>query len=244
MQPITALYIRSAFLLASLLSPGAAVAKNDLISDPLKPVNLYSHVINKELDRFIIRPASETWEAYVPAPVKISVLSFNSTWNQPMRGINSGLQGNFGEAVKSFGRFSLNATLGLLGFIDIATEAGLPPNDSDFADTLASWGVGEGIYLELPVLGAGSARDLTGRLVDYTYNPFQDLNPAPVEVSTAATVLDIMDTRSSFGPTLDGVLYESADSYEALKLITIQQSRRSAAGGVPSKEDFLDIYAE
>lgn len=227
-----------------ILGAGAAVAQDELLPDPLEPVNRVSHVINKQLDRFFLRPLSELWEEYVPEPAKVSILSFNSTWGLPVRGINSALQGKPEEAATSFGRFGLNSTLGLLGFIDIASEAGLAANDSGFSETMAVWGVGEGIYVELPGLGPGSSRDMVGRVVDLFVNPFSALNPTPGYVQTSATVLDVMDTRASFGPTIDNVYYESADSYNALKLITIQQSRRSAAGGVATEDDFIDIYAE
>ena len=99
------LFKRALLLLMVLCWGFGAQAQGSDIPDPLEPVNRVGHVINKELDRFIVRPASEAWEAYVPSPVKVSILSFNSTWGLPMRGINSGLQGNPDEMMQSLARF-------------------------------------------------------------------------------------------------------------------------------------------
>lgn len=237
-----------AIVLGLALTAGPAAGQSrsaPLLPDPLEPANRVSHQINKGVDRFFLRPISELYEENVPETVKSGILNFNSTWGLPMQAVNSVLQGQIGEAGETVSRFGINASFGLLGFLDVAGEAGLAPNASNFAETLAVWGVAEGIYLELPFFGSGSSRDQFGVLVDTFLDPFAALYPVPPEATTASTVVEVVDVRAAFGPTIDNVLYESTDSYEAFKLVTIQQSRNQAGSNLARTEDnFLDIYAD
>ena len=57
-------------------------------------------------------------------------------------------------------------SLGVGGLDDPATELGWEDHDEDFGQTLAVWGLPEGPYLMLPVLGPSNPRDGVGFVVD------------------------------------------------------------------------------
>ena len=78
---------------------------------------------------------------------------------------NNLLQGEFKKAGENTLRFAVNTTLGILGIFDPASGLGFTQLEKeDYGQTLATWGVGEGCYLVLPVLGPTTARDAIGML--------------------------------------------------------------------------------
>ena len=132
--------------------------------------------------------------------------------------------------------------LQLGGLLDPAgQEFALPDVDTDFGETLHVWGVPEGAYLELPVLGPSTERDFAGRIVDWAIDPLGSwLNEDQRHGVTAIKVLSKAGDRAALGDTVDSVLHESADSYAQLRLIWLQ-NRRYELG---QEADEIDPYAE
>src|SRR5665811_2631561 len=58
-------------------------------------------------------------------------------------------------------RDSVNTTIGVFGLIDVASTGELKKHNEDFGQTLGKWGVGNGPYLVLPILGPVSYTHLT-----------------------------------------------------------------------------------
>lgn len=225
-RPATALAI-----LPLLAACSVAPAGTD-INDPYEQVNRQVHAFNKGLDAALIDPAGEA-VSLLPDIVKDGIINFSDNAGLPNAAVNGLLQGDFDGAARNSLRFVLNTTIGLLGFFDPAGTLGVEEVDADFGETLAVWGVPEGAYQELPLLGPSTERDTAGFIVDLFLDPFQllgfepPLNETTVELfetDTLAEFAEIIVERGEFDESFDSV-YESADSYAQLRLIYLQNRR-------------------
>jgi len=102
----------------------------------------------------------------VPEPARNGVTNFFDNLDEPRNAVNDVLQLKFKQSAKNVGRFLLNTIAGLGGLFDVASEVGLEPHVEDFGQTLGYWGVGEGWYLVLPLIGPSDNRDFAGFLAD------------------------------------------------------------------------------
>jgi len=143
----------------------------DRIFDPFEGVNRIFFDLNMVLDTILLEPAAEIYKVTVPAPARKNVDNFFKNSFLPISMANSILQGELGEANKSFWRFMINTTFGFLGLVDIASSMNLPYVRKDFDSTLASYGVPQGPYLVLPVFGPSSLRDFPGVALTIKYDP-------------------------------------------------------------------------
>ncbi|MDK2797422.1 MAG: phospholipid-binding lipoprotein MlaA [Tepidiphilus sp.] len=139
--------------------------------DPWEGFNRAMFQINDTLDTAVIRPAAVVYDTVLPSPVKTGVSNFFSNLGDLGNAANNLLQGKPQAALNDLVRFAFNSTWGLLGVLDIASEAGLPKHNEDFGQTLAVWGMGDGPYLVLPLLGGRNIRDTAALPVDYYSNP-------------------------------------------------------------------------
>jgi phospholipid-binding lipoprotein MlaA len=173
----------------------------------------------------------------VPEELRQGVANFAETVSLPQTVVNQILQGRLGAASKNTLRFSANVLMGFGGLADVASDMGLEENGSDFGETLAVWGVPEGAYLELPLLGPSTERDAIGRIADLFLDPVTHLVPVPERhVATAARTLEMLGDRGDYAGTVDQLLYESADSYDQLKLIYMQNRRFELGQAAPGAE--------
>lgn len=212
----------------SIAEPGTDV------HDPYEGVNRATHWVNVELDRSALRPASQVYGTIVPSPIRRSVDNAADNLGMPSAVMNKVLQGNFGDAIHNTARFAVNTTLGLLGFFDPATEMGLEARDAGFADTLAKWGASEGAYQVLPLYGPSTERDTAGLVVDILTDPIgsvlgQKLANRAEDNALNFAAASTINSRYELTETIDGILYDSADSYAQLRLFYLD-SRRFALG--------------
>lgn len=131
--------------------------------DPWENFNRGMFSFNNKLDKAIIAPMARGY-GKLPGPVTTSVGNFFSNLFEPTTIINDLLQGKIVQAVEDTTRFLLNTTVGIVGLFDVAKHVDLPKNDEDFGQTLARWGVGDGPYMVLPLLGPSNVRDTVARL--------------------------------------------------------------------------------
>ncbi|OUD12652.1 ABC transporter [Thioflexithrix psekupsensis] len=139
--------------------------------DPLEPLNRRIFGFNQAVDEVILKPLAVTYQELTPEPVNQGITNFFSNLSELSVIANDLLQFKLKQAASDSGRFVINTTLGLLGFLDLATHFGYPKNYEDFGQTLGYWGVGSGPYLVLPLLGPSSIRDTAGRGVDGFFDP-------------------------------------------------------------------------
>ncbi len=216
-----------------------------LVSDPLEPVNRVVHGVNKGVDTVVLRPASQAYGVVVPEPVDRTLGNFTSNLALPSDIVNNALQGDTVALGDNLARFLMNTTLGLGGLLDVAGSTGIEREAADFGQTLAVWGVGEGPYLELPLLGPSTTRDAVGTAVDIVTNPLVLAGSDTLDdVVLYGTIVEVVDTRNENSQVIDQILYESEDSYLAAQTAYIQLRRAQISGGERSDEDFVDIYAE
>lgn len=232
-RPLLAL--AAAALSLSLLAPVAAHAAHDSydapareINDPIEPVNRFIFGFNDVLDRFLIEPVAKGYKAVLPSFVRDSVQSFMRNLQSPLIVANNLLQGDVGDAGIALARFAINTTVGVGGLVDVAKTQGLNYEDEDFGQTLAKWGIGDGFYLVLPVIGPSSLRDTTGLLVDSYADPVRIVseNTDKEWIYVTRVVVQGIDTRSRMIEAIDDMRRNSLDYYAAMRSAYAQ--RRTA----------------
>jgi len=157
--------------LVALTLSGCATPGTGDPRDPLEPLNRGIYEINEAVDRAVIRPVAEFYTAALPDPARTGVSNFFGNLYDYWNAINNLLQGKVGAAISDVGRIALNTTVGLLGFVDVASRVGLEKSDEDLGQTLAWWGIGHGPYLVLPLLGPSSLRDGTSVIAQVALDP-------------------------------------------------------------------------
>jgi phospholipid-binding lipoprotein MlaA len=160
-------------LAVGLLLAGCAASTRDVVSanDPLEPFNRRVFLVNEKFDKYVVLPVADVYLYHMPAGVREGLHNFVSNLDLPVTIVNDALQAEFRRSAAMLGRLTMNTTLGLGGLFDAAARAGLPAHASDFGQTLALWGVGEGPFLVLPIIGPEPPRDLVGDAVDIAMDP-------------------------------------------------------------------------
>jgi phospholipid-binding lipoprotein MlaA len=188
------------------------------VNDPLEPMNRVVFRADLALDRVLIKPAAKTYRTVLPAPVRTAVRHFYDNAHGPVTFGNALLQANWSRARDTAGRFAVNTTLGIGGLFDPATGMGLPLYDEDFGQTLGAWGVGEGPYLVLPVLGPKPPRDAVGMVADHFMDPLTYVLPSGnLLLSAGVRGLDIVDKRARHIESIDAMEHTSLDFYAATR---------------------------
>jgi phospholipid-binding lipoprotein MlaA len=139
--------------------------------DPLETMNRAIFGFNQIVETVLFKPIAYTYNALVPDVGRDAVRDFLSNLSSPVVLANDLLQGEFGRAFDTGQRTLINTTIGIGGLWDAAEWMGIPEHDEDFGQTLAVWGVGEGVYLVVPFLGPSNPRDLIGQ---YGVDGFMD----------------------------------------------------------------------
>lgn len=210
--------------------------------DPLEPLNRSIFQVNQAVDFAVIRPISATYRQVVPDPLEDMVTNFLRNLATPVTLLNELLQGDWEGAEVAATRFFLNSTVGLAGLIDIAgyNTPELAHRSEDFGQTLGVWGIGDGPYLVIPLLGPTNLRDGTGRVVDIATDP---LTYYDNETFTWTRLgLTVVDARSRSLDALDEIERSSIDFYAAIRSL-YRQNRRSEIfdGAPPLVDDFPDF---
>ena len=241
-----------ALVFAGLVVAGCAAPPPPTeVNDPLENTNRAIHSFNRGLDTVAVRPVSQIYGTIVPDPIRFGVSNFASNLGLPSSIINHTLQGAIRSAASNTGRFLMNTTIGIGGFLDPASALGVLEDETDFGETLHVWGTGEGAFVELPFFGPSTTRDAVGQVVDIVLDPVGVVVDTPVIYYAAgAQGLSGLDFRYRFTETVDSIYYDSADSYAQSRLIYLQ-NRRFDLGQDTGATDILleeelydDLYFE
>ncbi len=147
-------------------------AADQNVSDPLEPWNRVVFTINDLFYHAILNPISLAYEFFLPKVVRVAVSNFFNNLSMPKHFISALLQGKIATAGRELGRFGINTTLGGLGFFDVAdTHFNLKSGDEDIGQTLGTYGMGDALYIEWPILGPSNLRDTIGLAGDTLLNP-------------------------------------------------------------------------
>ncbi len=182
-------------LIVSMLLVSCATPENHY--DPIEPVNRFTDGVNDAVDRVALKPVTQAYRDLTPDAVKRGISNFYDNWSYLNTVLNDFLQGKGRQGFEDFGRFLVNSTIGLGGFVDVASSMGLEKHEEDFGQTLAVWGVGRGAYLIYPLLGPNSLRKtpdfLTSTLTDGLFWLSFVISP---QAAIALTALKFIDLRS------------------------------------------------
>ena len=144
--------------------------------DPWEKLNRKTHAFNNVVDRAIAKPLAQGYVKVVPRPVRLGVSNFFSNLGQPISALNALLQGKPRQAGEAVGRFLLNSTLGIGGIFDPASDAKMARKSEDFGQTLGVWGWKRSRYVELPLFGPRTVRDVFGLIGDAPLSPIRQVN--------------------------------------------------------------------
>lgn len=215
--------------------------------DPFESINRTFWHFNWEYgDKYILKPTSEFWVAYVPSPVRTGLYNAALNLNEPFSAVNNLLQLKFNRATQNTSRFLINSTLGVFGLFDVAKHTGLIREEEEFGEVLATYGVPEGPYLMLPALGPTSVRDETGDFVDSYYWPLAVIDFWP---NVVRNLIIVLETRSKLSEQ-EALLNESLDPYEFVKNAYFQNIQYRIYDGNPpivideNEEEELDDLLE
>ncbi len=164
--------------------------------DPLKDLNQKTHDLNQTLDLQVASPIARFYQRITPDFIEMGVTNFTQNVEDLSIGVNNILQGKIKSGFSDLGRFTINSTIGIAGFLDIASDIGLEKHDEDFGQTLAVWGVPDGPYLVLPGLGPSTMRDTLAMIPDAFLTPLWLIDHD--RTSYSLTTIDLIDTRARY----------------------------------------------
>ncbi len=221
-------------LLSLALLGGCASTKNP--RDPLEPLNRAVYQLNDGLDKVVLKPVATVYKTVLPQFVRTGITNFYNNLYDVLTALNNLLQGKVGDAVSDVGRIVVNTTVGLAGFIDVATEVGLEKHKEDFGQTLGRWGISSGPYLQIPFFGPSSFRDGVGSAVDFKLDPIYLIWRNHMRTRNSVWGLHIINLRANL---LDStkILDEAAlDPYEFQRDAYLQRRRNLVYDGNPPPE--------
>ena len=200
----------------------------DEIYDPLEGVNRVIFNFNNVADRVVLEPVAKGYKK-LPSPVQSGVGNFINNLKLPLAAVNQLLQGQGKNAVESTGRFLVNSTIGIFGLIDVADNIGLEQKEEDFGQTLATWGVGDGFYLVLPLFGPSNIRDTTGMIMTMMTDPVNAyaVNQGESWAIPLRTAANAIDQRSQIIDEVNALRDNSLDYYAAVRS-SYYQNRKAA----------------
>ncbi|MBT8078415.1 MAG: VacJ family lipoprotein [Gammaproteobacteria bacterium] len=209
-------------------------------ADPWEPLNRNIHAFNDTLDSVTLKPVAKAYEKAVPSTARLGVTNFSRNLRSPLNLINSFLQGKPRDGFTEAGRFLANTTFGLLGVLDVATDMGLESHDEDFGQTLAAWGVPDGPYVVVPMLGPRTLRDALAIPLNFLADPLLHYDNSSVR--DRLYVLRLVDVRHRLFAA-EGLIKDSTDRYLTIRESYLQRRQYLIHDGDPPvDEDFYDDF--
>ena len=220
---------------------------NGEVKDCFETVNRGIFAFNQAVDGLIFEPLAKGY-LHLPSPVRTGTSNFVGNISTLLTIPNNVLQGDLGLAGKNSLRFIVNSTVGIIGIFDPASAIGLNSYEKeDFGQTLGSWGMGEGCYIVLPVLGASTARDALGSLGNYLggdawynvtgKNDTQYFSDFDYYASKGAGGVDF---RAKNFDDINNLEENSIDFYASVKSLYLQDRRKriaNATGATQTQDD-------
>ena len=219
-------------LIVSFLSVSLIYAED--INDPFEDINRITFKFNESIDNNFLKPVAVTYSK-APKPIKKGISNFFDNLEEIETSVNQILQGKPKLAINDFSRFIINSTIGLGGFLDIATKIGLTRHEEEFDQTLALWGVPSGPYIMLPGLGPSTLRDALARpfssFLSVTFHMTES------DVNLALKGMDALETRERL-LEIESLIY--GDRYNFVRDSYVQYMNYEINDGVDVEDEFID----
>ena len=203
--------------------------------DPFEDLIRKIWAFNESLDDNFAKPTAEIYKNITPDFIEIGITNFFRNINELDNTANQLLQGKPMYAINDFARFVINTSVGILGFIDVASKMGLERHDEDFGQTLGSWGVSKGPFLMIPLYGPSTPRSLAGRSVSSVLSGTFAIEETDVRIGV--TALDALETRARY---LEVETLIVGDRYSFIRDSYMQYLDFESSDGKDLSDDFVD----
>ena len=228
----------------ALLQACATVAHPDP-ADPWEGVNRGILKFNDEVDKYVLKPVAKGYQWITPEFLDIGISNFFSNLKDIGVSVNDFLQAKPKQGAMDGARFLVNTTVGVAGFIDVATMIDLPKHEEDFAQTLAVWGVPRGPYFVMPFYGPSSVRGVGGYIGDAALHPltytFFFANPGVSWGAVGLRTVEIIDVRADL-LEVEAVASEAAvDRYIFFRSAYMQRRDYLISDGAAQPLEFDDL---
>jgi phospholipid-binding lipoprotein MlaA len=227
-------HVAIALFAATLLAGCAAAPSRD---DPFEPMNRASYAVHEVVDGYVVKPVAQAYVDYAPKLVQTGIRNFFGNIDDFFSFINDMLQNKPDKAGNDLGRVIANTGFGLLGLIDIASDAGIPKGNEDFGQTFGYWGIPQGPYLFIPVLGPTTVRDGSGWIIRAYTTPIGYIPDVPTR--NILWAIGFLDARASALQAESLVDQASLDRYTFIRRSYLQRRQYLVYDGAPPppKED-------
>ena len=207
--------------------------ENGTVKDCFEGLNRGVFAFNKALDNVLFEPIAKGYR-FLPSPLRSGASNALGNLSNVVTIPNNILQGEIKKAGNNTARFAINTTIGILGLFDPATKLGFEKLDKeDYGQTLATWGVGEGCYIVLPVLGPSTARDTVASITtfiggDAWYNVTVKNDTAHFTDFDyyASRGLSAVDFRAKNIDSFENLEKNSMDFYASVKSLYLQDRQK------------------
>jgi phospholipid-binding lipoprotein MlaA len=212
--------------------------------DPLEAMNRGIYKFNDVTDTYAIKPVATAYKTVAPTPIRKGINNFFNNLGSITTVLNDLLQLKFANAFTDAGRFVINSTFGLAGFIDVASMDNIPNHREDFGQTLGYWGMKDSAYLVLPFLGPSTIRDTTGLVFDtVTTDPITYThNIGEIRLHNQLRTAQLIDRRTELLEAKDIVDNASLDPYAFTRDAYIQRRANLIADGAEANKSADDGF--
>jgi phospholipid-binding lipoprotein MlaA len=213
-------------------------------NDPYESFNRTMYDFNDGVDTYVASPLANGYKFVAPSVVQTGVFNFFNNLKGINVVLNDLLQAKFSQSAADLGRFTLNSTAGLGGFIDVAKQVGLEQNDEDFDQTLAVWGVPQGSYLVLPFAGPSTVRGTPASAFDAAANPASYASVIAYYVSAPIQSMSAVNARANAEGALKFINEAALDKYVFTRESFLQWRKNLENDGKVSASIDDDLMAD
>jgi len=227
-------WVGVALAAATALLAGCATTQSKV--DPFEPFNRTMFQVHEVVDGNVVKPVAEAYVKYTPEVIRSGISNFFSNIEDLFVGINNVLEGNGNRAGDDFGRVLLNSTFGLGGLFDLASMMGIERHNQDFGITFGKWGIPQGPYLFVPLVGPTTVRDGTGLAIRAYLGPTTYIF-TNVPVRNVIWGVGAIDLRASVLKTESMVAQAALARYRFIRTAYLRARQYQVYDGKPPPED-------